>query len=694
MMKNRVGMSLCALVSLLAVLVGCVNNNLPASPIAVAPTLVQTMPLTQVPLLRGLAYSPYRDCQSADTLEQPGIAEITQDLEIVSKMANGIRTYSTTGINGEIPSLARQFGLRVSAGAWLGSDQAANEREINYLIEIAKRVELESVIVGNEVLLRNDLTEAELIAYIQRVKDAVDVPVTTAEIGSVLLQHPNVIDSVDYLLVHLYPFWEGKPIDQATRLVARDYHDIQTKSNGKRVVIGETGWPSGGPPVGAAVPSHQNQALFAKEFFTIAELEDIEFYYFGTFDEMWKSEGGVGPYWGLLYADRTFKYDIQNVMSSYNAVAQTLRDETPALVTAQPTLQGSEDSVGDFYISSNFGSLSDHFAPGGWMGDYERFEFSCNTEGQVWPGTTLRVVYSPTEDDPNGWGGVYWLQPDQNWGTIPGVGFDLTDYQQLIFRARAEVPGTQVKFFVGGVASGEDGSPLLYPSSIISPVFAQEADPVDGFVNLSNSWQEYHIDLRRADLSYVIDGFGWAMERARTPAGAVIYLDDIRYVQSEPPLWWLYPVHIYSGEMLRPGLELGVDSSGHQYDWVEDLKGAMKISYPPGQEWGSVYITVGRPQSRNDRQSMPLTLQSTLSMELRGELGGEVVFIGIKDRLQPDNGSETLIPVKLTSDWQTYTFDRNLFIGVDPTDVYIPIEFVFKHVGAETIYFRNVQYLP
>jgi exo-beta-1,3-glucanase (GH17 family) len=695
-MKRWANSPLFSVVLLIALLQGCATSTPKPAP-TLTPTITPTATPVPLPPLHGLAYSPYRDCQSPDTPNQPTIEDIRQDLQIISGMANGIRTYSSTGINAEIPALASQMGLRVSAGAELGRDRAANELEIQGLIDIADHVKLESVIVGNEVLLRGDLTEDELLQYIERVKNAVNVPVTTAEIGGVLLSHSRVMAAVDYEMVHLYPFWEGKPVENAAQLVVNEYHDIQNRANGKRVVIGETGWPSAGPAIGAAVPGPENQRRFAQEFLTLARAENVEFYYFSAFDEMWKTEGGVGSYWGLLYADRTFKSDVQNLMVSYNVTPQPLTDGGEgSQSTPQVTPQGNEPGSGDFYVYSNFGNPQNHYAPGGWMGDLPTIGLNtCSTDGQKWPESAIQVTYTPGQDDQNGWTGIYWLQPDGNWGTIPNAGFDLTNYKQLVFQARAEIPGTQIKFFVGGVSKDTDGNPLPYPSSVSAPIFAQEADPADGFVNLTDSWQEYHIDLTNADLGKVIDGFGLAAERARTPDGAIFYMDNIRFVAAEPALGIVPPIHIYTGKSLRSGLDMGVDSSEHFNNWVKDLNGQMKANFPAGQSWGVVFITVGDPAQLGFRSAIDLSQYRTLSVEMRGELGGETVYIGIKDKYQPDNGSEIKLPVRLSADWRSYTFDLQEFRRVDLSAVYIPIEFVFENfVSAKTIYFRNIQYLP
>ena len=365
-------------------------------------------------------------------------------------------------------------------------------------------------------------------------------------------------------------------------------------------------------------------------------------------------------------------------------------------IRARAAQRSEKTNPEDFYVYSTFGALQNHFEPGGLMGDVSAIGLdTCWTKGQLWPKSVIRASYIPGPNDINGWAGIYWLQPDHNWGTIPNAGFDLKRYRQLIFRARAEQSGTQIKFFTGGVSKGDKATPLPHPSSIESPIFAQEADPTDGYIDLTDSWQEYHIDLTGADLHNVIDGFGWAADKFHSPDGAVFDLDDIRFVSAAPAQASVPPMHIYCGQFPRPGLNMGVDSSGHLNDWVEDMYGEMKASYPAGQDWGVVYITAGDPSPSSLRNSMDLSQYGTLSVELRGEMGGEKVYIGLKDKTQPESSTETKILVQLTSAWKTYTFDLVKFSGVDMSKVYIPIEFVFlDQTDPETIHFRNIRYLP
>lgn len=497
----------------------------------IASVQVEAHPIPQ--LIQGVAYSPFRDCQNPNWGPFPSEAEMRADLQLMQHVGNAIRTYSTTGGQDKIPQLARDVGLRVTAGAWLGRDHQKNEEEIAALIELANRVEVESVIVGNEVLLRGDLSEDELLAYIRRVKRAVKVPVTTAEIGGILQGYPRLMEAVDYYLVHLYPFWDGVPIENASRYVADQYHEWQQRAPQKRVVIGETGWPSGGPINGQAEPSLINQRRYAREFLSLAQRENIEFYYFAAIDELWKTEGGVGRYWGLLDSERRNKFDVQSVLTPLTETITATGKSTSSIVTATPGVQVAQGVV--FPIFTDYAAADNHYTPSGWMGALSAIRFNdCARVNGQWDKRMIELGYAPSPTDTVKWAGIYWLAPDSNWGTQIG-GYDLSAYTRLRFRARSDLNGARVKFMIGGVYTG------TYPSSLSKPIFAQEADRA-GFVTLSTEWREFHIDLSKAtrttvppqNLSYVIDGFGWVADRAHTPNGVKVYLQEIVFDQPTP----------------------------------------------------------------------------------------------------------------------------------------------------------------
>jgi len=266
--------------------------------------------------IKGACYSPFRDGQNPNWGPYPSENEIREDMLILKNMSNAIRTYGVTKGLEKIVPIANQFNLKASPGAWLCSNREANEEEINSLINLAKNYKVESVIVGNEVVLRYEkgwdtLTERELIDYISRVKEAVDVPVTTVEPWHIWDTHAELVNAVDYILVNIHPYWEGISIDEAANYVIEKYKQIQNKYPHKQVVIGETGWPSDGLSNGKAVPSLENQRRFVEEFLDLANKEGVNFYYFEAFDEKWKEESNnVGPHWGFYYSDRTPKHPI------------------------------------------------------------------------------------------------------------------------------------------------------------------------------------------------------------------------------------------------------------------------------------------------------------------------------------------------------------------------------------------------
>jgi len=507
---------------------------------------ISQLTITPIPmpaLIRGYGYSPFRYCQNPDLGIFPTVDEIAADIPFLFHKSNAIRTYSSRGVQGKIPELANEYGLPVAAGAWLGCDLAINEDEINHLITVTRRFpNVQSAIVGNEVLLRECLTEDQLIEYIQRVKEQVDVPVTTAEIWGILRQHPRVIEEVDYLLVHLYSWWDawyGTSIADAARYVVDIYKDIQRQYPNKRVVIGETGWPSAGESRGDAVPSLENQYKFYTDFLRLAEQENVEFYYFAPFDERWKTgePGGVGTHWGLEYEDRTTKHEIQGVLlppwslpstdvSSQNNPS-SLPSPTPTLPyhIYLPLVLKNWSPFFDVYTES--GAPFDHFYPTGWMGDIEDIgAYPCWEERPRSGQTAFKVNYSGEGSRDKGWAGIYWQEPENNWGNLRG-GYDLSKATELTLWVMGDRGGEQVEFQVGGIW-GIPEAPIWNPDSL-QPAVSSDV------ITLTNGWKQYTIDLRGKDLSNIIGGFAWTSNSCLNPEGAIFYLDDIRYVYGSDP---------------------------------------------------------------------------------------------------------------------------------------------------------------
>ena len=259
--------------------------------------------------IHGLAFSPYLEGQGPGTeLEE---AQIRQRLNIIQPWIKWVRTFSCTQGNQLTPRIAREAGLRTLVGIWLDEDRETNELELANGVEIARAGHVDILAVGNEVLLRGELSEDELIEYINRVKDAVPgVPVGYVDAYFKFVDHPRVTDACDVLLANCYPFWEGCPAEHALLYMKDMYRRALKVANGKPVIISETGWPNIGSATGGAQPSLRNAIKYFIDAFRWAEEDGIEIFYFSSFDEAWKveAEGDVGAYWGLWDKDGNPKY--------------------------------------------------------------------------------------------------------------------------------------------------------------------------------------------------------------------------------------------------------------------------------------------------------------------------------------------------------------------------------------------------
>jgi len=259
--------------------------------------------------IHGIAYSPYVDGQSPGT--EISEAQILTRMNIIKPYAHWIRSFSCIEGNQAIPRLAHENNLKTMVGVGLSDDLEANELELANAIETARAGHVDILAVGNEILLREDLSEDQLIDYINRAKAAVpNVPISYVDAYFLFENHPRVADACDVLLVNCYPFWESCPAEYALHYMQAMYRRAQVVANGKKVIISETGWPSTGSPFGAAVPSHDNALEYFLNTYHWAQEEGIEIFYFSSFDESWKvgDEGDVGAYWGLWDKDGNLKY--------------------------------------------------------------------------------------------------------------------------------------------------------------------------------------------------------------------------------------------------------------------------------------------------------------------------------------------------------------------------------------------------
>jgi len=272
--------------------------------------------------LQCVSYSPFGKDQSPfDKNFVIHASQLDTDLELLSKYFSCIRTYSTTGLE-ELPLYARKHGLSLMLGAWVSSDPVTTAVEIDKLVALANAYPdvIQSVIVGNEALLRKDISGSRLAELIKTVKARVQQPVTYADVWEFWLKHPQVAPEVDFITIHLLPYWENDPtgIDQALDHVAEVRETFGKKFAPKKILIGETGWPSEGRQRETALPGRINQARFIRGFVTMAEQKGWDYNLIEAFDQPWKraNEGAVGGYWGLFDADRIDKQILSGAISN------------------------------------------------------------------------------------------------------------------------------------------------------------------------------------------------------------------------------------------------------------------------------------------------------------------------------------------------------------------------------------------
>lgn len=259
--------------------------------------------------IHGISFSPYVEGQGPGTVVEE--TQIRERLAVVEPYARWIRSFSCTEGHELIPAIAKEKGLRTMVGVWLDDDREHNDLELDNAIRIANEGHIDILAVGNEVLLRGDLTEDELLDYIRRAKEgAPNVEVGYVDAYFEFVDHPRVTDACDVLLANCYPFWEGCPAEHALLYMKDMYHRVRSVANGKRVIVSETGWPNIGTAEGAAIPSFENAIKYFVDTCRWADDEGIEIFYFSAFDESWKvgAEGDVGAYWGLWDKDGVPKY--------------------------------------------------------------------------------------------------------------------------------------------------------------------------------------------------------------------------------------------------------------------------------------------------------------------------------------------------------------------------------------------------
>lgn len=264
-------------------------------------------------MMAGVAFTPYRNDHNPAKKSYPTRGEIEEDILTVAPYTRSIRTYSSTNGLEIIPEIARKHGLLVTMAAWIGKYPRDNLAELHSLLQLVRdNSNINRILVGNEAILRGDITVDEMVDLLRWVKRRVNVKVSTAEPWHVWLKNPRLAAEVDYITIHTLPYWEGKPAHEAVAYALQRYDEVQKAFPGKKIVIGEVGWPSAGQWIYGAEPSQVNQAQFVRDFLAQAAPRKLDYYIEEAFDQQWKweLEGSVGASWGLWSADRKLKFPL------------------------------------------------------------------------------------------------------------------------------------------------------------------------------------------------------------------------------------------------------------------------------------------------------------------------------------------------------------------------------------------------
>ena len=248
------------------------------------------------------------------------LERVDRDLGILSGITRSIRLYASSGIFSEVPKIAAEHGLSVTAGAWVGKDPKFSREELDAAVKLTNtNPNVRALVVGNETILRKELTVDELIQLLREARRRVRVPVTTGETWDIWLKYPQLASEVDFIAAHVLPYWEGIPADQAVKYAFDRYEDLRKAFPGKRIVIAEFGWPSRGYNNKAAYAGPTLQASALRGFITEANHQGIHYNVIEAIDQTWKAnEGSVGAYWGILGNDRAPKFSFEGIVEESN----------------------------------------------------------------------------------------------------------------------------------------------------------------------------------------------------------------------------------------------------------------------------------------------------------------------------------------------------------------------------------------
>ena len=329
----------------------------------------------------------------------------------------------------------------------------------------------------------------------------------------------------------------------------------------------------------------------------------------------------------------------------------------------QATKEAEKPQPKEFGVYKDKNARENHYIPSGWMGDYGDIKLNDQSADNPHSGTTsMQFVYSGKKAQGQGWAGVYWQNPANNWGSKKG-GFDLTGMTKLTFWARG-AKGAEViqKFKVGGIKG-------TYPDS---------AEIEFGPIELTDTWKEYTINLAGRDLSYISAGFCWVTTSDLNPEGATFYLDDIKFeadlvMKAEVKKSEAMPFYVFadsrsinnhyipSGWMGDYG-DIKYDGASKEDPYLGDT--CTKIIYTglgaQGARWAGIYWQNPANNWGTVDAGFDLSKATKLTFWAKGAKGGERIEefkVGGSMGEFSDSDSASIGPVILNKEWTQYSID-------------------------------------
>jgi exo-beta-1,3-glucanase (GH17 family) len=336
-------------------LAGCGSggNSDPGNGLSPPPATPEPPSPPPSPIVRiyGLDFSPYLNGQDPNRGDAVSAEQIEARMNVIAPYTEWIRTFGCTNGLEHAGRIAHGLQLKIAMGAWIGKDLVSNEAELESLIYEAKSGNVDFAIIGSEVLYRQDLDPETLVDFIRRFRAEVPgIPVATADVYFELLAHPEVVAECDVVLSNYYPYWEGVNLGTAMAWLHTRHQLVVAAAGDKEVVVSETGWPSAGNQLDAAVPSFENATFYFKNFVSWATSENVNYFYFEAFDESWKAdyEGPQGAHWGVWDEDGNLKPGMQAVFDGETVADNWTCGEIPG-GTGEAAIEFTDvPSIGSF----------------------------------------------------------------------------------------------------------------------------------------------------------------------------------------------------------------------------------------------------------------------------------------------------------------------------------------------------------